>query len=767
MNLRAAKIFLLFSLCIYACSNVKYLPASEKLYTGAKVEIAVKGEKTKEKTIIKLAENVIRPEPNSKILGMRVKLWLYNIAGKPKGKGLRYWLKNKVGEPPVLFSEVKPSQAASFIDAALFNRGIFRSLTEYKIIEKEKTASVVYTLAIHDPYKIDSVFWPQDDDELSATIRKAEPLTLLKRKDDYNLEILTRERIRIDEDLKNNGFFYFNHEYIEFGVDTTHRNKTVNIHIRLKDETPYEALLVYHINEVYVKPDYSLRRDSVRVQKDTVVVDDVHYIAADKSYRPKTLIRAIFVRKDETYSRYRHNMTLNRLMGIGAFKFVNVRFRDADSLHPGYLDAFINLTPLPRKSIRAEIELMSKSNNFAGPSLNLSYHNRNALNGAELLIVNAHGSFETQFYGTYKGLFSFEFGPQIDLYVPRFITPFNIKNRSGFYIPKTRFTAGYDFVRRVQYFDLNSFKFIFGYKWKESSAKEHELNPVNISYSTVSRTSDEFNALLERNPLLKKSFDEQFIAGLTYSYVYNQQVYDKKRNQIYFNPKIETSGNSIYLISKTFFKKSPTPDDPLRVFDAVFSQFLRIEIDFRNFYNLTRRTRLAGRLYAGSGWSYGNSSTLPYIKQFFSGGANSIRAFRARSLGPGQFYSTEISNTNYFEQGGEMKLEINGEYRFPIISLLKGAIFVDAGNIWLIENNPAVPGGQFHTSTFIKELAVGTGFGFRFDANFFVLRLDFAFPVRKPWLAPTERWVYSDIDFGSPGWRSDNLVLNIAIGYPF
>ena len=183
---------------------------------------------------------------------------------------------------------------------------------------------------------------------------------------------------------------------------------------------------------------------------------------------------------------------------------------------------------------------------------------------------------------------------------------------------------------------------------------------------------------------------------------------------------------------------------------------------------LTRKAKLAYRIYSGSGWAFENSSTLPYIKQFFSGGASSVRAFRARGLGPGTFLRSDNTATNFFfEQGGDIKLEANAEFRFNIISILKGALFTDAGNVWLLKENHALPGGEFNTERFLKEVAVGTGFGLRVDANFFVLRLDLSFPIRKPWLPSSERWVINKINFGNPDWRRENLLLNIAIGYPF
>ena len=463
-------ILLMAVIALSSCNNLKYLPEGEKLYTGADVKLSPTEKISDEKNIKKEAKSMVRPEPNSKVLGLRIKLWFYNIAGTPKGKGLRYLLKNKLGEPPVLYSKVNPEQIAQLIDIRLFNKGIFRSITDYKTKENEKKVYVNYLVTVHSPYLLGDIKWPSGDDVPGILINNIGKNSRLKKGRVYDLDRLNAERERIDEQLKEEGLFYFNPDYILFNADTNQGNKTVNINVTLKPDIPYSALLVYHLNEVYLTPDFSLRSDSLLIKKDTLLIDNVHYIYTDNSYRPKTLLRSVFLRKGEIYTRTNHNMTLSSLMGMGVFKFVNVRFNEVDS-KPGFLNAFINLTPLPRKSIRGEIEVTSKSNNFLGPSLTLSYSNRNALYGAELLVINAHGSFETQINGQYKGLFSYELGPEINLFIPRFILPFRIKNRNGYFIPKTRITLGYDFLKRVQYFNLNSFKFIFGYKWKESILK--------------------------------------------------------------------------------------------------------------------------------------------------------------------------------------------------------------------------------------------------------------------------------------------------------
>lgn len=759
---------LLVMLFISSCSNMRYLPKEESLYTGAKLKFDKTEKIANEKIVRKEAEAVIKPKPNKKFLRMRVKLWLYNIAGTPKGKGLRYWLRNKVGEPPVLLREVQPEITAGLIDAKLYNNGIFRGSTSYEVSTKKGKSKIIYTSFVHAPYTIAKIEYPPTDNDIGVIVQSTIEKTLVKKGDIYKLDQLLKERSRLDAALKEEGYFYFNPDYFSFEADTNNGNGTLNLKLAIKNEAPYEALLKYRINQVMVIPDYSLRNDSLKLKRDTIAFDSTLFIYADRSIRPKAITRNIFLKPGDIYSRTHHNMTLNRLMGMGAFKFVSVKFSEIDTLNPGNFDAMVLLTALPRKSLRTEFEIISKSNNYTGPTLNISYRNRNALNGAELLVLNAHGSFETQISGQEKGAFSYEVGPQIDFYVPRFFVPYKIKNPTGYYLPKTRFTLAYDFYHRAKYYDLRSLKFIYGYKWKENLLKEHELNPVNINYTRLANKTAAFEELLNNNILLRKSFEEQFIAGITYNFTYNEQVLPEKKNQFYFNGNAELSGNTISFFKKTFASENPTQENPSKVAGAVYSQFARAAIDVRNYYKLNEQQKFAMRFYAGVGKAYGNSSTLPLIKQFFSGGSNSVRAFRVRSLGPGTYRIPDsLSSQLYIDQGGDIKLEANIEYRFPIVSIIKGALFADAGNIWLMKENENLPGGKFYFNQFLSQVAMGTGFGLRADANFFVLRFDLAAPLRKPWLSENDRWTLSSYKPFSSQWRGENLILNIAIGYPF
>jgi hemolysin activation/secretion protein len=340
--------------------------------------------------------------------------------------------------------------------------------------------------------------------------------------------------------------------------------------------------------------------------------------------------------------------------------------------------------------------------------------------------------------------------------------------------------VGLDFQQRINYFQMNSFNVSYGYQWRETTTKSHEFFPIEMNYVKVSKITPEFQDILDQNPTLENSFQDQFIPGMRYSFTLNTQLkeqdipsYGEKKiatSNFYFRGNATASGNLINLVAKN--TASSDEQRPYQIFGLPYSQFLLGDVDFRYFWQMDRRNRLVSRIAFGAGYAYGNSTTLPYIKQFASGGSSSIRAFPARSFGPGTYNVYDDPNYNdtyYVDQRGDIKVEGNVEFRYDIFKMVKGALFVDAGNIWLWkkDENDERGGVEFDANTFLKELAVGTGMGIRFDFNFFILRFDLGIPIRKPYLPEGERWVFDQIDFGSKAWRRENLVLNIAIGYPF
>ena len=768
MALTIKKIFVQFTICLLlaSCSGTKHLPKGEKLYTGADINLESSDQIShrKKKLIKTVAKNAIRPEPNKKIMGLRPRLWMYMKAGEnPQGKLKKWFQKN--GEAPVLISSVKPAVTSTIVDARLFNIGIFKSYTEYKIIENKHTANVIYTSHIQIPYKIKEVKYSISDDSISKIILTEIKKSLIKEGDDYNLEKLKNERLRLDALLKDNGYFYFNPDYLLFKADTSVKTHDVALRLTLKDSIPEKSLTVYHINKVFIDQDFSLEDDEA-TSKDTIWYPDNYFIGKDgeMKIRPGVISRSVFLRKSEIYSRKNHNITLNRLMTMGNFKFVRMNFSDSDTTASGFLDVTILMTPMPEHTFRAEVEIVSKSNNYTGPRLNTSFINRNTFKGAELLNLSLAASYEAQLSGTNKNQYSFSVNPQVELYFPRFILPFKLKTNS-LYIPKTRLSLSYNFSKRVGYFDMHTLQFIYGYKWKQDIRIEHDLNPVSVSFTKLLNQTVALSELLAANPFLQKSYEEQFIAGGTYNFTYNEQVIPLKKIQYFLQLNTEAAGNAFSLVKAITGEKSSV-DNPSSVVGSVYSQFARISIDTRVYYNFRDNNKLAIRMYAGIAKPYGNSSVLPYTRQFFSGGPNSIRAFSINSIGPGT-YNQNNERIGFLQLGGDVKLELNSEYRFGIYRFIKGALFADAGNVWLLKSNPSPLGSPFSFSGFVNEVAVGAGVGLRVDVSFFILRFDLATPLRKPWLENTNKWVINEINPGKSAWRKENLILNVAIGYPF
>lgn len=756
-----------------ACTGTKFLKEGETFYTGAEITFNTQERVWRKGDIRVGLQDLITPKPNTVILGSRPGVWFYYIAGTPKKKkGLRNFIRNKLGQEPVLLKDAAPERTATLLAGQLNNDGYFGSQVMSSVKTKRKKSTVHYTVELHPVYRLREVNYPKGRDSTYAAIfRTLHEGSLLRPGQRYQLASLQAEQARIESVVKNYGFYYFDDRYLIFDADSTVGERQVDLDLHLEPGIPRQARKRYRVEQVSIYPNYSLVPDTTGLVADTVEVDSFRYIDNAHMFRPRVITRVVNIQPGEMYSREEQDLTLSHLLGLGTFKFVNIKYnrrrRDSTSLN-----ASIYLTPLPRKSIRMEAQAVSKSNNFVGPGVSFTFTNRNFLGGAELFQLKLNSSYEVQMSRQVQGaLNSFEVGMESTLTVPRFISPIRIDYSSRKYLPKTQFKAAFNLQNRVSYFRLNSFNVAYGYLWKEKADRMHELYPIDINYVKTDKKSVAFDSLLALNPVLAKSFENQFIIGTRYSYTLNTQlredVLDKYRprklreHNFYLNGTLDIAGNLMNTIQNQVYGSGGEPHELL---GSPYSQYVKGEADFRYYWQFDKRNKLAARLIWGVGYAYGNSTTLPYIKQFSIGGSNSIRAFPARSIGPGTYH--QDTTLRFIDQRGDIKLEGNLEYRFDIVKSFKGALFIDAGNIWLMRDDNR-EGGKFDKDLFLDQLAVGSGLGFRFDFSFFVLRLDIAFPLRKPYLPEGKRWVIDKIDFLSPSWRGDNLIFNIAIGYPF
>jgi len=754
----------------FSCSNTKYLKEGEMLYTGAEVKIENDSLSKKSKKALKSElEDNLTPKPNSSFLGLRPKLFFYNIAKEPKKeKGFNYWLKYKIGEKPVLLSDVDREFNKDIIVNYSENKGYFNATATYDTVSKNKKAQVIYTLRPGNQYLINKVKFQNDSIPVTEEIVKVSDKTLLKEGNPFDLDVIKSERERIDNQLKQKGFYYFHPDNLIIQADSTvTKNHKVELNVKLKENTPDLAKQQFTIDKVIVFPNYNIRdvkdgKYNIPMDSDSLrkyAHDDIYVIDPEQKFKPKIFDRALYFKKGDLYNRADHNLTLNRLINLGVFKFVKNEFVISDSLNHKF-DAYYLLTPRQIQSLRLEALGRTNSANYAGSELNLNWTHRNLFRGAEQFKASVYGAFDVQIGGPKDAKNLFRAGANAQLSIPRIVAPFRFNSSSAF-VPRTNISIGYEFQNRTEYYTLNTFSGSFGYLWKENVRKEHDLKIIDITYVTPANVTPLYDSISAKSQALQRVVQKQLIFGPTYSYTYTNTMLPKK-NTIYYKGTLDLAGNLTGLFSGANVKDGKQKS----IFGVPFSQYAKMEHDFRFYHKLGDKSSFASRFIGGIAYPYGNSDNIPFSKQFFSGGSNSIRAFRARTLGPGSFDPRTIKQGYYFDQSGDIKLELNAEYRANIYKFLNVAFFADAGNIWLVNDDIQRPGAKF-SSDFLSEIAVGAGFGLRLDFSILILRLDLAMPFRVPYYEKGDRWTFDKINFGNSSWRRDNLILNIAIGYPF
>ncbi len=742
-------------LLMAACSPTKHIPEGDALYTGAKLTLNAGNVDSRQKKVLDADLNAMtRPRPNGRFLGIPFKLMLWNLFYTTKEKGLKATLQKKLGEPPVLASSVDLDANQELLTSHLENKGFFQTRVDADSTWKGKKASATYVANAGNQYKIKSVVFEEDSSsKLNTALQQIKEKTLLKPGEPYDLDLIKGERLRIDGLLKERGFYYFSPEHLLILVDSTLKTNEVDMRVVVKRDAPPEAREVYFINDVFIYSNYSLNTARADTNRSRGTFHSGYYVIdKEDKFKPKLFTTTMLFQPNDVYNRTDHNQTLRRLMDLNVYKFVKNRFERAATDSPK-LNVYYYLTPQPEKALRAELGANTKSNNLNGSEISVGFKHRNAFRAAEQLDIRAYVGTEAQFSGSFQGTSTFRIGAEVNFAIPRFVTPFiHFRPRSS-YIPRTNIQLGYEALNRRTLYTLNSFRGGLGYLWKQTAAKSHEFYPLAVTYVQPLDITQKYRDEIFRNPTLLHITDTQFILGSTYQYTYNQQALGlQRRNTFYFNLLSDISGN----VAGMLVGKDASGQK--RLFDLPFSQYGKIELDGRWYRRIGLDHTWANRIVIGYGMPYGNSRQLPYIKQFFTGGNNSIRAFRSRTVGPGSYEAKPTSQGFIPDQTGDIKLELNTEFRPRISGPLYGALFVDAGNIWLANTDPDKPEATFDKD-FLKELAVGAGVGLRLDIQLFVIRIDAAFPIRRPWKPLNERMV--------KGISLNEAVYNLAIGYPF
>ncbi len=750
-----------------SCSTLKHLPEGEKLYVGSDISFEGKTPGSYKKEILGKIEDLTIPEPNKKILGIRLGLWAYQKVERGEAGFYAKWINKRLGEEPSLMSDVNTETVEKLMYNRLENLGYFNSIINSDTVHSKKTGEASYEVEPGNRIYIADYKFKITGDSAIDTLVKVHIAneTEIKKGTTYTLDKLTEERAALSELLRVHGYYYFNEKFFHFTADTlgTEEVNQGTLLLTVKKSTPEEALLRYKINDIKVYPNYTIKSDSALESRDSTVYEDVEFIQDEEFFLPYRMYPYLLIKEGDFYNNTSEENTNRRLNSLQTYRFVNIRYEDDSVTRNGYgqLNTTIFLSPMNKRAVRADLQAVSKSNNFVGPTLNLEYTNRNLFQGGEAFTLRGKIGYEAQLArGELSGLSSFETGLEGELMVPRLIAPFHLETKFKYSIPRTKIKLSYDLLQRVKLFTLHSFLAQFGYEWTANAFVSHTINPISINWIDLSNSTAQFNKVLDDNPILRLSFEQQFIAGLNYSFQYSKLNRPEQKSRFYVLFNADFAGNTISLAQNIAGRTG----EEQRLFGQRYAQFSKFDVDVRHYLNTSEQGRLVTRLFAGFGFPYGNSNTLPYAKQYFSGGPNSLRAFRIRSVGPGPYLPDEPqSAAAFFDQAGDIKLEGNIEYRFPIVSVLKGAVFTDAGNVWM--KNEDNRGGKFGPKWY-EQIAVGAGIGLRVDIDFFVIRLDVATPLRLPSSSGDFIW-RKNFNFDSKNWRQDNIIWNFGIGYPF
>ncbi|MFK8055059.1 MAG: BamA/TamA family outer membrane protein [Saprospiraceae bacterium] len=744
------------------CSIQQHLDKSKPLYDGSAIRITnsevVPDEKDLERELVKQVQQ--------ERVG-QIAMWWWFKLDTPKEKGVKKWLQKTLGQPPSYYKPSKSNLTFLLMQDYLKDHGFFGASIRQDTTHPDTYRILDSFVIVAVPRaRIDTIVWPLDSSAFGAFLDREKPKSYLKEGDFYSISTLDAERLRLDQLSARQGFYEFAKSNLFYIVDSTAAPGKVAIYMRLSKGSDSLAFSQFGIGETYVYPNYSRLADYDGPETDSVELNDLKIIQHSVvAIKPKVLDRRIGLRSGAVYNLQLYENTLNQLLDLGVYKYVNYEFKRRMTDSTPVLDQYIYLTQGTTKEFSSNLEATTRTGALLGLGASGSYSDKNLFNGAEDFTVSlsAAAGPQTSIADATKTIIAREFGLSAELALPRFMGPFRkYIARTAYYIPRTIFSARYQLLDRPD-FGLQTISFRLGYRYRANRFVTHELYPLSINYNRVISASPEFNQALDESDRLKQSFSDNAVLGLEYIFRYSDQQISGARSYWFIEGGIKSAGNVASLLAGE--PSSPTlPRDFLGV---QISQFFRAHVDVRRTFNF-RTSSLASRVYLGAAIPFGNSDVVPYADQFFAGGPNSVRAFQIRGLGPGSSLPATQSSTSSLNQTGDIRLELNTEYRFPIWSFFEGAAFADAGNVWLyndVDND--TPEGLFAVDEFYKQIAVGTGIGMRVILDFLILRVDASVPIYKPWLIQTNPWDFGALNIFDAASRQENLQFHIAIGYPF
>lgn len=764
INSAVAVLLAFVVLIIASCSTTKRLEPGETRYTGLGKFDVISADNEKlppalEGELKKTGETDAHNYLFAPFIKIPLGLWVYNN-WNDSAKGLKGWLYRKWVKDPVLIREVKPDIRAKLMEQLLADNGYFGSQVVYNIEpnpKNDRKAAIGYTLHVTKPSRIDSIIYLNETNALNHFIDSvAKKSPYLKKGEIFSVDSLEGERIRIVNAMRNRGYYYFRPEYIEFLADTLITPGTVALKLNLVNNIPNMAKLQYRTGKIET---IILRNsDESMGTPDTTQTERGELIVYEPARLRKSLIPGcITFREGKLFTVRDMNLTQTRLSRLGIFGGIQINVMPADTTPENPL-VDVYTTARFQSPIEASIavNLTSKSNSYLGPGIVLGLSNNNIFGGGEKLSVEIDADYEWQTGGERnKNFNSYEFGIRGSLAFPRLLAPKFVR-RTKRDLNWTTISLGARTLNRPQFFNMAEFNAGITYEWRATRHSLNQLTLFKLTYTNLLSHTHEFDSIMEQNPAIALGFQSQFIPQMSWTYTYDKFFERERINGINFQTILTEAGNifdGIYSLAGVKGEK--------RLFGTPFSQFIKGQVQIVYNRRLFPKSDqwIVSRLLVGAEHPYGNSKQVPYSEQFYIGGANSIRAFTIRSLGPGSYRPPNAERDGYFDQTGTFKLEGNVEYRFPIISVLHGAVFLDAGNVWLLKNDPQRPGGLLSGKTFWRDIALGTGVGLRVDIGVMVLRGDLGYGLHAPYWTGIPH--YFNIKFKKA------FAFHLAIGYPF
>lgn len=768
---------LMVCLLFAACSSSKHVPEGSYLLDKVNIRLDSMPDSA-DKIDVSEMQAYLRQTPNHKMLwSIKFRLGFYNMSGKDSTNWWNRWMR-KLGEPPVIYDPQLAEASAGQLRQFLANKGYFNASVEIDSVvdEKKRKIALSYNLVPAGRKIISGVDYEFPDTVIEKIVMADSASFLAYPGSPLDKDLLEAQRTLVTNTLRDNGYYDFTNECVTFVADTTEGSPNAELLMRVSSpkSVGHEHLRIfskYIIRKVTVvtnAEETDIDEISRKVTGDSVNFKGIGIVYGDSRYlRPSVIADNCFLNPGGLFVQKDVDRTYRAFSRLGILKFINIIFRNAGSIgDEGLLDAYILLTP--GKSQTASVELEgTNSEGDLGVAVGVTYSHRNLGNGSETFTAKARGSYES-LSGNLEGLLHnryMEYSADIGLSMPEFKAPISRRIRRRIQA-STEVNLSLNYQERPEYTRVISTAG-WSYKWVDfRKQNRHTYTPIDVNYVYLPASTNDFiNQIAPDNPLLRYSYEDHFIMRMGWNWYHSNKrestPWQKSMQRDIYTVRVnaETAGNVLFAISSVFGHRSDFHQNPYKVFGIHYSQYFKIEADYGFLHRFDERNALAFHAGVGVGVPYGNSEMLPFEKRFYGGGANGVRGWDVRTLGPGA-YPGRNSVSDFINQCGDIRLELNAEYRAKLFWVLELGAFVDIGNIWTIRDYPNQPGGVFRFNRFYEQLAASYGLGLRLDFDYFLLRFDLGMKAHNP--AMGERpW-----PLVSPDWHRDSS-FHFSIGYPF